>query len=373
MASRKVLIVGGGIGGLCSAIALRRAGIEVDLVEIQASWRVYGVGIIQQNNVVREMQRLGVLERYLDAAWPFDSVSIHTPDGKQLAKFPGQRLAGEKFPANVGISRLALHQVLCDTAKELGAQISTGKTVVSLTQDETSVQVTLSDGTCGEYDLLIGADGIYSKMRQFIYGDRYQPRFTGQGVWRYNFPRLPLVDHLMCFVDQDFNCGLVPLAENLMYLFVTSSEPGNPHIAHHQLAQQMQQRMPNREGLIGELRAQITHNDEVVYKPLEELFVDAPWYDNRVVLIGDAVHATTPHLGQGAGMAIEDALVLAEELQHGEQVTQALERFYLRRRDRCHRIWQDSLRVGESEIHPDPQFDRQAVIRDMIAFTAQPV
>ena len=107
-----VLIVGGGIGGLCTAIALRQAGVAVDVVEIQPQWRVYGVGIIQQNNVVREMQRLGVLERYLDAAWPFDSVSVHTLSGQQLASFPGQRLAGEQFPANVGISRLALHNVL---------------------------------------------------------------------------------------------------------------------------------------------------------------------------------------------------------------------------------------------------------------------
>lgn len=89
------LIVGGGIGGLCTAIALRQAGVAVDVVEIQPQWRVYGVGIIQQNNVVREMQRLGVLERYLDAAWPFDSVSVHTLSGQQLASFPGERLAGE--------------------------------------------------------------------------------------------------------------------------------------------------------------------------------------------------------------------------------------------------------------------------------------
>lgn len=88
MAIKNVLIVGGGIGGLCAAIALRRTGIAVDLVEIQPQWRVYGVGIIQQNNVVREMQRLGVLERYLDAAWPFEDVSLHTLSGQHLASFP---------------------------------------------------------------------------------------------------------------------------------------------------------------------------------------------------------------------------------------------------------------------------------------------
>ena len=373
MAINKVLIVGGGIGGLCTAIALRRVGITVDLVEIQPQWRVYGVGIIQQNNVVREMQRLGVLEHYLDAAWPFDRVSLHTMNGHPLASFPGERLAGEQFPANVGISRLALHQVLCSKASELGASITNGKTVARMQQDADGVDVVFTDQTQGRYDLLIGADGIYSSIRQMLYGQRYIPRFTGQGVWRYNFSRPEQVDHLMCFVGKDSNCGLVPLGQDLMYLFVTSHEPDNPRFAHDTLAAQMRQRMPADDGIIGQLREQIVDNDGVVYKPLEELFVDAPWYQQRVVLIGDAVHATTPHLGQGAGMAIEDALVLAETLQICDNPAEALPAFYQRRRGRWYRIWQDSLRVGESEIRHDLNFDRQKVIREMMAFTAQPI
>ena len=108
----KVLIVGGGIGGLCAAIALRREGVSVDLVEIKSDWTVYGVGIIQQSNVVREMARLGVLDRYLDAAYSFEDVGIYDLEGKPLARIPGQRLAGPQYPANLGISRLALHKVL---------------------------------------------------------------------------------------------------------------------------------------------------------------------------------------------------------------------------------------------------------------------
>src|SRR3990167_2897963 len=109
-AVNKVLVVGGGIGGLCTAIALRRKGIEVDLIELKAEWTVYGVGIIQQSNVVREMAQLGVLDGYLDAAFAFEDVTINTTDGQQLVRIPGQRLAGPEYPANVGISRLALHQ-----------------------------------------------------------------------------------------------------------------------------------------------------------------------------------------------------------------------------------------------------------------------
>ncbi|WP_201286673.1 FAD-dependent monooxygenase, partial [Klebsiella pneumoniae] len=118
-------------------------------------------------------------------------------------------------------------------------------------------------------------------------------------------------------------------------------------------------------GLPGSLREHIVSKEEVVYKPLEELFVDAPWYQGRVVLVGDAVHATTPHLGQGAGMAIEDAIVLREALQQTDSVAAALAHFDARRRPRCQQIWAASLQVGESEIHRDPHFDRQQAISDM--------
>lgn len=263
--------------------------------------------------------------------------------------------------------------VLCSTATELEAAITTGQTITGLRQDSEGVEVDFTNGTRRRYDLLIGADGIYSSVRRMIYGDRFTPRFTGQGVWRYNFPRPEYVDHLMCFIGENSNCGLVPLGKELMYLFVTSHEADNPRFAHHELAAQMRQRLPLCDGIIGELREQIVNNDQVVYKPMEEVFVDAPWFSQRVVLTGDAVHATTPHLGQGAGMAIEDALVLAEELQIHDHPEQALAAFYARRRDRCYRIWRDSLRVGESEIANDRQFDRQAVIRGMMEFTATPI
>ena len=370
---KNALIVGGGIGGLCTAIAFRQAGIAVDVVEIQPEWRVYGVGIIQQNNVVREMQRLGLLEHYLDAAWAFDNVSVNTMSGQTLSTFTGQRLAGGQFPANLGISRLALHNVLCSTAQSLGANLTTGESIASFQQDDDSVGVCFSSGTQGRYDLLVGADGIYSRVRGMLYGERYHPQFTGQGVWRYNFPRPPEVDHLMCFVGGACQCGLVPLNDDLMYLFITSHEPDNPRFARHHLAEEMRRRLPSSDGLPGKLRDQIVNNDDVIYKPLEELFVDAPWYRGRVVLIGDAVHATTPHLGQGAGMAIEDAIVLSESLLQSKTVEVALQQFDIRRRERCRKIWEASLQVGESEIKHDLSFNRDLAIKNMMRLTAEPI
>ncbi|WHS62508.1 FAD-dependent oxidoreductase [Pseudomonas sp. G2-4] len=367
---KKVLIVGGGIGGLCAAIALRRKGIEVDLVELKTQWTVYGVGILQQGNVVREMAKLGVLDGYLGAAFAFEDVTLSNTAGEQLARLPGQRLAGPEYPANVGISRLALHQVLSETTIALGASIRLGLSVQTLEQAGEGVDVLFTDSSHGRYDLVVGADGLYSHLRGLLFGEQYQPRFTGQSVWRYNFPRTAGVDHLATFQGPAGNAGLVPLGHDQMYMFMTSHEPGNPRMDASTLASEMRQRLSGFTGLIGELREQISNSDLVVYKPLEVVFVSEPWYRGRIVLIGDAVHATTPHLGQGAGMAIEDAVVLGEELVAGGSVEQQLERFMARRYERCKFISESSELVGEKETAHDSSFDRVGLVRRMIEFTA---
>ncbi|KAA8561917.1 Aurachin C monooxygenase/isomerase [Pseudomonas extremaustralis] len=372
-AVKKVLIVGGGIGGLCAAIALRRQAIEVDLVELKTQWTVYGVGIIQQSNVVREMAKLGVLDGYLDAAYAFEDVTINTTAGEQLARIPGQRLAGPEYPANVGISRLALHQVLSETTIALGASIRLGLSVQSLEQVDEGVDVLLTDGSRDCYDLVVGADGLYSRIRGLLFGEQYRPRFTGQSVWRYNFPRAAGIDHLATFQGPAGNAGLVPLGRDQMYLFVTSHEPANPRMDAATLATQMRQRLSGFTGLIGELREQILDSDQVVYKPLEVVFVSEPWYRGRVVLIGDAVHATTPHLGQGAGMAIEDAVVLGEELVADGSVEQQLERFMARRYERCKFISESSVLAGDKEMTHDSGFDRIGLVRRMLEVTAEPI
>ncbi|MFI8481395.1 FAD-dependent oxidoreductase [Pseudomonas sp. NPDC078700] len=369
----KVLIVGGGIGGLCAAIALRRKGIEVDLVELKAEWTVYGVGIIQQSNVVREMAKLGVLDGYLDAAYAFEDVTINTTGGQLLARIPGQRLAGPEYPANVGISRLALHKVLSETAIELGSNVRLGLTVDTLTQDSDGVDVQFTDGSQSRYSLVVGADGLYSKVRSMLFGDKYMPRFTGQSVWRYNFPRLPEIDHLANYQGPAGNAGLVPLADDLMYMFLTSHEPSNPWMDTSTLAAEMRSRLSGFSGPIGELREQITDGEKVVYKPLEVVFVDEPWYRDRVLLIGDAAHATTPHLGQGAGMAIEDAIVLSEELTAGGPINDVLQRFMARRFERCKYIAESSVLAGDKEIAHDQSFDRIGLVKQMLARTAEPV
>lgn len=366
----KVLIVGGGIGGLSAAVSLRNQGIEVDLVEIQPEWTVYGVGIIQQSNVVRDMAHLGILDHYLPAGFPYDDVCLYEIDGTLKARMPGKRLAGTDYPANVGISRLALHRVLSNTACEKGTRIRLGTTVESFTQSPDHVDVTFTDGSQGRYDFVVGADGVYSKVRKMLFGDVHQPCFTGQSVWRHNFPRPPQIDHLASFNSSVANAGLVPLADNLMYMFVTSQEPGNPRMDPATLAEQMRHRLREFTGPIGELRETIVDSRQVVYKPLEVVFVPETWYRGRVLLIGDAAHATTPHLGQGAGMAIEDAVVLGELLALDAPIDDLLTRFMARRHDRCRFIFDASIQIGAWEMEGASPHLRVGLINEMLERTA---
>ena len=369
MDAAHILIVGGGIGGLTSAIALRSHGFDVDVIERDPEWSVYGVGIIQQSNVVRAMNELGVLEDYLGAGFGFDHVDVYAPGGQHLAAVPSPRLAAG-FPANVGIARPALHKVLGDRTIAAGAIVKLGVTVTALVDDGDGVEVELSDGTAKRYDLVIGADGLYSATRAMIFPDTRPPAFTGQGVWRYNLPRPDDLVSLRTY-QSDIGVGLVPLSNDVMYMFVTTPEDGSRYPREGQAAT-MRGKLAGTAPAIAALGEAITDDDGVVYRPLETLFVDGPWHRGRVVLLGDAVHATTPHLGQGAGMAVEDSIVLADELARAATPEEAFAAFHARRFERCKFIVEASLALCRAQVERRPH-DQAAAMRKMFEVVSAPL
>jgi 2-polyprenyl-6-methoxyphenol hydroxylase-like FAD-dependent oxidoreductase len=371
VAPGKILVIGGGIAGLTSAIALGKRGFAVDVIERDASWTVYGVGIIQQANVIRAVAQLGILDDYLDAGFGFDHVDVFLPSGQQVAHIPSPNLA-EGYPASIGIGRPALHKVLGDRAAAAGARISLGVTVERLDDDGQGVSVAFSDGSEGRYDLVIGADGLYSATRAMLFPDAPAPEPTGQSVWRYNFDRSEDVTSL-CAYEGRLGIGLVPLSDSRMYMYVTTPEPAEKRFEREGLAQAMRERLDGAAPKIAALAAQITDDAEVVYKPLEWLLLAGPWHKGRVVLIGDAVHATTPHLGQGAGMAIEDSLVLAEELARADTPQAAFTAFRDRRFERCRYIVEKSKAIGDAQLGKGPPADTASASREMFQLTAQPI
>jgi 2-polyprenyl-6-methoxyphenol hydroxylase-like FAD-dependent oxidoreductase len=371
MNTLSILVVGGGIGGLTAAIALRQRGFAVTVIEKDPQWSVYGVGIIQQGNVLRAVDALGILDRYVDAGVGFDAVEVYVPNGMKVARVPSHRLL-EHYPANLGVSRRAMQKVLGDAAKECGAEIRLGLTADSIEDDGAAVRVGFSDGSTGSYDLVIGADGVYSQTRAMVFPEAPSPEFTGQSVWRYNLPRPADLDALHVY-NGPIGAGLVPISADLIYIYLTTPEPGNPRYPREELAAAMRGKMEACGPVIRALADQITDNDEVVYRPLEGLLVEGPWHKGRVVLLGDAVHATTPHLGQGAGLAIEDSLVLADELARHDDMDAALTAYRERRFERCAYIVRASLAICMGQLGKGPLVDNAKATAEMFALTAQPI
>ncbi len=371
MKTANILIIGGGIGGLTAAIALRRRGFEVEVIEKDPDWAVYGVGIIQQSNVIRVMADLGLLQAYLDASFGFDHVDVYLPDGRRAARVPSPRLV-EGQPANLGVARPALHKVLADAAIASGARVRLGVTASALDDDGGGVTVRFSDAGQGRYDLVVGADGVFSDTRRMIWKDPPQPEFTGQSVWRYNFPRPKDVDCLRAY-DGPIGIGLVPLSDSLMYMYVTTPEPGNPRYPRKGLAAAMRSRLKAAPPGMAEFAPMITDDDGVVYKPQECIFLEGDWHVGRVVLLGDAVHATTPHLGQGAGMAIEDGVVLADELAQADEPEPAFQAYRHRRFERCRFITTMSRAICDAQLGRGPPVDQAKATGDVFKMMARPI
>lgn len=364
-------IIGGGIGGLTAAIALRAKGFAVTVIEKDPAWSVYGVGITQQSNVIRAMHQLGVLDDYLAAGFGFDAVEVFAPDGTLVARVPMPRLV-EGRPASMGVTRPALHKVLGERTLAAGAEVRLGLHPVAISDDGAGVTVQLSDGSSARFDLLIGADGLNSWVRGAILPDAPLPEFTGQGVWRYNLPRAEGLDALQSFNGRR-GVGLAPMTEQLMYMFVTSPEPGNPRFPVEGLAARMRERIADAAPQIRALAPLITDDAGVVYRPLETVNLTGPWHLGRVVLLGDAAHATTPHLGQGAGMAIEDSLVLAEELAAQADIAAAFAAYHARRQPRCSYIVENSLAICRGQLGTGPLVDQSQKTREMFEVVSQPL
>ncbi|WP_327708395.1 FAD-dependent monooxygenase [Streptomyces sp. NBC_00464] len=336
----RVLIHGGGIGGLTLATALARRGHTVEVAELRNELDALGVGIIQPSNALHVMREIGVLDDCLKAGFEWEVLTIADPAGNTLAAIPQPRMGDA--PSNNGIPRPALAQVLGAAATAAGATIRFGATISELTDDGEGVDVTLSDGSAARWDLVVGFDGIGSPLRTRLYGDRYAPQYTGFANWRVTVPRQEQVRGVvMSTAGQAAKALLTPITDELMYLGAVFAESEDFRPDAEKAHEQLKERLPMFTGPVAEALAAVTGPEAVVYSRISQVTVEEPWHVGRVVLAGDAAHASTPHLAQGAAMAVEDALVLAEALDAEADVAAALDAWEARRRPRA--MWVQAL------------------------------
>ena len=346
--TKKILVVGAGIGGQSVAIGLKKAGFEVDIVEIHKEFNVYGVGIIQQANALRALDAIGVADEAIRRGSPYGKVKLCLPHGVQIGE-AGTPPIG-RFPSHNGISRKILHDVLFEEAQKVGLQYRMGTTVETIDNQPNIAHVTFSDGTSDSYDVVIAADGVNSKVRKLIFGE-FTSNYVGLSVWRYAFKRPASLDTGYIFFNKKHKLGVIPMTAETCYIFVNSAEGDNPIIPEDQLVDKLKAYMSAYPiPMVQELIPQVTDAKLVNYRTLETLKMPAPWYKNRVVVLGDAAHTTIPQLGSGAALAIEDAVVLIEELQKEGSIEEVFERYMKRRYDRCKMVVDVSETLGAWEL-----------------------
>lgn len=355
-AIRNALIVGGGIGGLTLGTALAQRGIACEILEIKKQHSVLGVGIIQPGNVLRALRTIGVLEQCLAEGFPANERRYHDTHGRMLVASPATRIAGDDVPAISSLPRTALHRILLDAALRAGAKVSMGTTLAGFTDGGAGIKATLSDGRELTSDLLVAADGIRSPLRRQLFPDAPDTRYSGYGCWRVTLPRPD--DITFSGIYQGANgtkAGLIPLTQKTMYLYLVTTEPGNPWMDPAEQHRLLRERLAGYGGIVGSIRDGLNPQSEVYYAALEEVVQPAPWYRGNALLIGDAAHASLPHMAQGAAMAIEDALVLAELAAQDLPAPERMNRFMSRRLDRCMYVQNTSHAMADSELNYTPE------------------
>ncbi len=346
----KVLIVGGGIAGLTLAVALRRRDIGADVVEIQPQWNILGVGISLTGPTLRALKSIGLIDQCAGAGFGFDRIVFADAVGRPAGALNMPRISGPDYPATVAIGRPALHNVLIGAAQQLGAAITLGATIQALTQKADGVEVEFSDGRRASYDLVVGCDGIRSKVRDLVFDHVPEASFTGLAVWRATMPRSPAVDCMQMFYGPHTKAGVNPHSRDEMFLFLVQPIDDDKRLSPERMHVVLREQLQDFGGeVMSYVRDHVTDPDQIDYRPMNAFLLPPPWYRGRVLVIGDAAHTTTPHLATGAGIAIEDAVVLAELLAGDLPMLELLQRFMARRYDRCRLVVETAVKLGEME------------------------
>jgi 2-polyprenyl-6-methoxyphenol hydroxylase-like FAD-dependent oxidoreductase len=344
----RVLIVGGGIAGLALGRALREQGFAPEIVERASSWSAPGTGLYLPANGVRALKALGLVDKLLARAVRMSHQRLLNHVGRQLAEIDLAKVWNAVGPC-VGIARGELHRILLEGSA--GVPMRLGTTVTTLVQKDNAVGVGFADASKGEYDLVVGADGIHSSIRRLLF-DGTGPRYVGQVSWRFVVDRVGGIDTWTAMFGQRRAFLTMPVAQNRLYCYADLTTTASEDPTDRDLARFLTLFADFAEP-VPRILSQLGSFEGIHFSPIEEIVIDN-WVRGRVVLIGDAAHATSPNMAEGASMALEDALVLSQMLATHRSTADALSAFSERRRPRTQWVQQRTHRRDRIRTLPRP-------------------
>ena len=344
--NKKFAIIGAGIGGLTLAIAMQQKGFDVTVYENAPQIKPLGAGLGLAANAMKAFYEIGIGDRILKAGKKLKSLEIKSRAGKVLSSADSEKMAKNLgVTSNFAIHRADLHEVLLHEVKPGTLQL--GKGCLDFVQSEMGVTIKFSDGTSSFADYMIAADGINSKVRSKLLPDS-NPRYAGYTCWR------AVIDSIDDFDlettsetwGEEGRFGIVPLSDNRIYWFACINAPQNDLSKKAFTIKDLQNRFQYYHSPIPRLLS-MTNESQLIWSDIIDLKPLRKFAFGRVVLIGDAAHATTPNMGQGACMAIEDAVILANLLETSTSAEEVFKLFEKKRIVRTTKIVNGSWRVGK--------------------------
>ncbi len=359
-AVQKVAIAGSGVAALATAIQLAKAGVEVDIFEAQPALSALGSGITLQGNALRVFDALGAWDDIRDAGYVFQGLHLGAP---VVAQLPDVQSGGPDYPAAMGMPRPDLARILSAHAEKAGVRSRFGAKVTGISETDAGVEVFVNDESAGVYDLLVGADGLNSKVRDLI-GIETKPEPTGMGIWRSFVSRPAEVERSELYYGGPvYIAGYTPTGENSMYAFLVEKAEDRFGISDEDAARIMLEESRAYDGPWNSIRADLEAGAPANYTWFTKHIVPAPWNRGRVVIIGDAAHSCPPTIAQGAAQALEDALVLTELLVARDVLDAELwGEFHARRLPRATAVVEASVQLGQWQIEGNRDADAPGLI-----------
>ncbi|WP_130802371.1 FAD-dependent oxidoreductase [Acinetobacter ihumii] len=354
----RILVVGAGIAGCSAAIAFSQMGKKVTILEKAKEIQFNSSGIFIYSNGLAHFKKLGVLSALIANGFEIeqDENQYFTHTGETIVNTHYPRMQPD-IPGILGIKRAELHRVLVERMQELGIEFEMGTTLETLHEIDSiqPIQVEYSNGKTATFDLIVGADGVRSHIRNFI-NPEIEPTYTGFCVWRSVHQRPKHVTKKIMQMGVGKRVGILPISHDKMYMFGTVVDTDKVWKPKEQWHQYMRHEFSDfTGGEVARLLEELNPATDILYTAVEEIHMPPPWNKGRTIIIGDAAHASTPFMGQGGTMAVQDAVELSEMLQHFEnnpdadtQLEQKLQEFSEKRYAMCKFVQDVSRSVGQS-------------------------